>query len=214
LDKAVDKMRCKVGVTGPDRVLKVNSVVDLLQICSPSSLERLRREHPQYGEILQPGFKLGDEALPSKDFLIALAKEGVAAAELQVSRLLSSIQTRLLRAKWLKLVSAVVSAVSSVGVVSAAIAEAKMVTIITSLLTLTSSLSGLVAQHLESPIIGKGGGIAGYLEETLGAESSVAELKTKLFLMPSASSEQIISTLNEANRLCSLLRCIKILCGA
>jgi hypothetical protein len=192
---------------------KINSIVELLFRSAPEAIESLASRFPDQREELQPGLQLGGARSDAQSFLLNLAREGISAAELQIKQLLVVIPSRLTRARRWRLAATIVSTVTSAGVVSAALAEARVATIVGSSLALAASLFGLFAQHIEAPLFGSSAGLSEVIEAMLRAEARVPTLKLELAQAGGKPTTQLDLIVRSVNALCAEVRRAQVQCG-
>src|SRR4051812_45821668 len=103
-----------------DKIVKINAIIDLLAVNAPSRLALLWERFPEHSDLLKSGLQLGSKKVDRRSRVMQeLVQEGLGTAEQQIARLLAILPNRLARAKRLKLLAALISSISSVGVISA-----------------------------------------------------------------------------------------------
>ncbi|MDA9458519.1 hypothetical protein XI04_32800 [Bradyrhizobium sp. CCBAU 11430] len=82
------------------------------------------------------------------------------------------------------------------------------------MLTLASSLCGLVAQHLESPLFGGTSGLVETVELMLKAESELAALRIQMVTVQNDPSADVEGLLKSVNSVCAAVRRAQVQLGA
>jgi hypothetical protein len=195
--------------------LKTNSIVELLKSSGAEGLEALRRTYPSHAAYLEVGQQLCEREEESETgFLLELGENGLRVAQREVESLLRLLPKRLGRAKCLKLIAGVVTSLTSVGVISAVILNAQTAALLSGVLNLAGSISVVVAQHLESPLLGSTPGLHGLIEQGLKLEFDVKSLQVKLSgVRQVADIERIKTFVQEVNQVCAGVRSIQIFSG-
>jgi len=160
--------------------VRVNSIVELLAAEAPVRLHALRQRYPEQEQMLRVGRILGTNQSRQSDRIYCdLCSAGLDAAEQHLTRLLQVLPTRLTRAKKLRLIASIVTSLTSAGVLAAVFADATLVSRVTATVAFVAAVSTLLAQYLEVPLSGKGT-IANHLEELVGLEVRLREIKARL----------------------------------
>lgn len=160
--------------------VRVNSIVELLAAESPVRLDALRQRYPEQEQILRAGRILGARRSgPNDRIYCELCNAGLDAAERQLMRLLRVLPTRLARAKKLRLIASIVTSLTSAGVLAAVFAGAAPAARVAATVAFVAAVSSLLAQYLEVPLGGEGT-IANHLEELVGLEVRLREIKARL----------------------------------
>jgi hypothetical protein len=156
----------------------------LLEVSDPAVLEALRRRHPDHADMLQRGMVMGATAATAAtavDHLYCdLSREGLSAAETQLTALLRLLPRRLSRAKTLRLIAAIVASLASAGVLSAVFSDAPFAARVASAVAFVAAVGNLLAQYVETPLAGGKGTLADSLDELVGIEAQLRELKARL----------------------------------
>lgn len=160
---------------------RINSIIELLDVSDPALLEGLRRRYPDHADLLQRGMVMGATAATAVDHLYCdLSREGLSAAETQLTALLRLLPRRLARAKTLRLIAAVVTSLASAGVLSAVFSDAPFAARVASAVAFVAAVGNLLAQYVETPLAGGKGTLADSLDELVGIEAQLRELKVRL----------------------------------
>jgi hypothetical protein len=162
---------------------RFNSIVELLASANPATLNRLRDSHPDYASLLRPGMVMGEASPATTDrrrLYCDLCREGIQASETQLANLLKSLPVRLARAKKLRLAAAIVSSVASAGVLTAVFANAAMAARVAAAIAFLATLGTLLAQYFETPIVGAKAGVGEYLQELIGLEKQLQNVKLQM----------------------------------
>ncbi|MCL1471625.1 hypothetical protein [Argonema antarcticum] len=186
--------------------IEVNALVNTLNLYRPDQLDALRQRYPDQSESLTPGKKLGESN-----------NTGVAVAELAIYTLqaitedanngLRSLHLRLKRAAKIRLMSNIVGAVTSAGLISAVLVESKGVAIATALINLVSSVSLLISEYLESPSSGEQNRRQD-LNQLIKAvvDIEMLEFKLTIGIQTKANDEELLKLAQEANAVVALVR--------
>lgn len=186
-------------------------VVELLAARRPAHLARLAAKYPRHAEQLRPGLTLGSDrhVVTSAELYDELAREGLEAAREEIRAILQSLLPRALRAKRLRLFAAIAGALTSAGVLSAALVGSRTMTIGGALSTFLAACLGLVAAYLEAPLTGPAS-IGSLLTECLELEANVNAAMLALH-EARADLVRLRELVVEVNVICSKLRKIAVL---
>jgi hypothetical protein len=187
-------------------------IVELLAARRPDHLARLTAKYPRHEARLRPGLTLGSEdGLEELEagFYEELACRGLEVARDEIKVILDSLLPRAVRAKRLRLLSAIAGAVTSAGVLSAAIVGSRGMTIAGALMTFFAASLGLSAAYLETPLTGPGS-IVSLLTECLELEAEISAALIRLH-ESRADASQLRQLAVEVNVICSKLRRIAIM---
>jgi hypothetical protein len=182
---------------------RINSIVELLSASAKDTgvLDVLRERYPNQRDWLRAGMEMGeaDEQNVAMQFYCDLCREGVLAAEQEVAALLERLPRRVARAKRLRLVSAIITSLSSAGVISFLFINAISEAEITSAVAFIASVGNLVAEYLETTIGGRKSIYDG-ITEMLQIEGRLREVKLRLAMAEHGGREtcrDLASTVNE-----------------
>jgi hypothetical protein len=194
--------------------LKVNALIDVLNLYRPDQLDELRRRHPDQIDLLAPGQMLGEVSV-----------RATAAAELAVLSLkaikdrikvnLKWLRRRLKQAMRIRLMSNIVSAVTSAGLISSVLLQSKWAAITTALINLISSISLIISQYLESPFLGKQSNSQDLFDQLVQAAVDIEELEFKLTIgiKNQASEEELLELAQKANSVVASVRRVEVTIG-
>ena len=195
----------------------------LLRQEDPAAAEALRRDHPHLLPLLADLKVLGgpdpdDGGRPSgtpEEGLAQLARLGLSAAHGRVERLLAVLPRRARRAKRLKLLGGVVSAASSAGVVSALALAQPVAALASACLSLVTSTTALVGEHIESPLFGARKSIGELMSEALAIEQEARDAEIALLEIPASpdGAAAAAKLARKANEIAARLRVLEIIEG-
>lgn len=138
-----------------NQVLNIQAVVDLLDRRAPAVLNEIRDKHHQYQEILRPGKMLG-EPEQAEDHLVAdLLSSTVGLAKQESELTYQLVSRRMKTSARFRLVSSIVSATSSGGLIAVLLHGRPEQALIAATLAFASSGFLLVAQYVEDYAGGK-----------------------------------------------------------
>ena len=98
---------------------KINSLVWLLQCYRPVALEELRVRYSAQAWLLKPGTTLGGDAKRGNQYLIHTALEGLITVKTHNQPNKQRLRERLKKAQKLRLIGQLLSAVTSIGIITA-----------------------------------------------------------------------------------------------
>ena len=191
------------------KVIEVNALVNTLNLYRPDQLDALRQRYPDHSELLTPGKWLGESN--------NTGNTGVVVAELAIYTLqaitedanngLRSLHRRLRRAAKIRLMSKIVSALTSAGLISAVLVESKGVAIATASINCVSSVSLLISEYLESSFSGRQNRRQD-LNQLIKAvvDIEMLEFKLTIGIQTKANDEKLLKLAQEANAVVALVR--------
>jgi hypothetical protein len=191
---------------------RMNAILELVSRTSPAAMVRLEAAFPDQVQELRPGLKLGGSSTRKRELMLAVAGEGIVTAAEQIAALLRIVPRRLARVRRWKLWAAILSAMSSAGVISAATMGARLATVAGSCVTLAANLAGLVAQHNDTPLFGESAGLASVAEAMLLAESKITTLKVELVSLKATPGADPAELIKEVNAICAAVRRAQLQC--
>jgi hypothetical protein len=197
----------------------VTALVGYLDRHAPEKSVSLRRRFPGAAAALAPGRQLGphDHAAPPENLLayIELARETLATAEEQIEIDTAILRKRLRIAARVRLIGALVATLSAAGLIGALIADARTLAFSGAAVSFVSSVSTLVAQHVEAPIFGDGSGPQALFTELVGLKQQLRmhRQEAELAARGALSSEAALALVRQANKLVAELDGIEMKLG-
>jgi hypothetical protein len=192
----------------------------LLRQDRPEEAAALARAHPELAAALAGVKVLGEgagAAAPAdrlREGLMEMARLGLAAAAARVARIGQSLPRRARRAKRLKLFGGLVAAVSSAGVISALALAQPLAAMLSAGLSLVTSVTALVGEHIESPLFGARKSLAELLAEMLAIEKDIRDAEIALLEAAAAPSTAAAGALaRAANEIAARLRVLELIEG-
>lgn len=98
--------------------LSIQAIVDLLSRRKPELLSQLKEKYPNYAGLLSPGKILGAETIPQDQLLIDLAVNTISNTRLECTNTYNLVTKQLRTSARLRLSAAIISSVSSCGVIA------------------------------------------------------------------------------------------------
>jgi hypothetical protein len=95
------------------QAIKVNSIVELLAARRPSELVSLRARFPDQHDLLSPGLVMGPSENKISPVFCELARSGLDTADREITIILNQLSLRAIRAKNVRLLSGVISAIAT-----------------------------------------------------------------------------------------------------
>ncbi len=182
-------------------ILSIQSIVDLLNRRKPDALARLQSEYPSYRSALEPGKKLGDDSRPSSQMLQDLAQQTITVAKEEGLATSQRIQRRFRMSARLRLAGAVVSSLSSGGIIAALTQGSTRTALVSGCIAFGSSCFTLVAQYIEDYAGGQQS-LKDLRERVATHNTCIWEVEAELKLMAALNEfsgiEELVRKLNVA----------------
>lgn len=181
-------------------ILSIQSIVDLLNRRRPDELTRLQSKYSSYRSALEPGKKLGNEPQPSLQMLQDLVRLTITIAKEEGLATSQTIQQRFHISARLRLAGAVVSSLSSGGIIAALTLDSTGAALVSGCIAFASSCFTLVAQ---------------YVEDYAGGQQSLKELRARVATQISEVWEveaefKLMEALNEFSNVEVLVRKLNV----
>ncbi|MEG4535229.1 hypothetical protein [Microcoleus sp. D2_18a_D3] len=195
--------------------IKVNALVDALNRYQPEQLDKLRQQYPEQSELLALGQLMG-EVNPDTILVAKLAIMTLRAIKTPGRNILNRLRRRLRRARKIRLMGNIVTAISSAGLISAVLVESKGAAIASALINLVSSVSLLISQHLESSSLGNQNGLQELFDQLVEAVVDIEDLESKLTvaLKTQDNEDELLRLAQEANALVAQVRKVELIIGS
>lgn len=192
----------------------------LLRQDRPADLAGLVGAHPDLAPALAAAKMLGTPVAGGisadrlQEGLMQMARLGLAAAAARVALIGQSLPRRARRARRLKLFGGLVAAVSSAGVISALALAQPVAALASAALGLTTSVTALVGEHLDSPLVGPRKSLAELLAEMLAIEKDIRDAEIALIEAGPAPEAAVAAGLaRTANGIAARLRVLELVEG-
>jgi hypothetical protein len=196
----------------------VRAISSLLARHGSESLDKLRSAFPEYSDLFDPNYRLGEvkSVLPSdalnvrkSEALRALSKEGLEVANTRIAAIVPLLSRRIKILRRVKLTGAGISALSSAGVISALAISKPVVALVSGALGFLSSLVSLIGEHLEKPLVGEQKSIGEHLSKILEAESEARALSMQL----RSGGGNPLKLAEQVNQIASVVRSVEVYSG-
>jgi hypothetical protein len=194
---------------------KVNSIIELLDAKNPAAIQGLRARFPDELRMLSSGLLLGgdSDANARNAFIYCdLARTGIETARNDIKSILTELPRREVWAKRLKLFAAIVSAITSAGIVSSVLLGQPKATIVGAVLNIIAAVVGLVATYVETPMFGSRS-TAELIEECLKLDDEVRKAWVSLQEILRRENGDCFEIVAGVNDICAKLRRISLFGG-
>ena len=199
----------------PKQTIRINALVGLLNKHHPQELDELKLKNQEYAKILQPGRTLGSKKNLPMDSLgieeglelfVDVTIRGLKTASERVDPNIEKMKARLSKAKSLKLISQFIATITSVGLVSAILANMEReYTITTAVFNLGAVLCTLFATHLETPKYGGSGNLIEVYENLIKikveAQQLIRDLEVVKITLNMQDSDLVKQKISRANQI-------------
>jgi hypothetical protein len=195
--------------------IKVNALVDALNRYQPDQLDKLRQQYPEQSELLAQGQLMG-EVNPEPILVAKLAIMTLKAIKTPARNILNRLRKRLKRARKIRLIGNIVTAISSAGLISAVLVDSKGAAIASALINLVSSISLLISQHLESSSFGNQNGLHELFDQLVETVVDMEDLESKLTvaLKIQDDEDELLRLAQESNALVAQVRKVQLIIGS
>jgi len=195
--------------------IKVNALVNALNRYQPEQLDKLRQKYPEQSELLALGQLMG-EVNPDTILVAKLAIMTLKAIKTPARKILNRLRGRLRRARKIRLMGNIVTAISSAGLISAVLVESKGAALASALINLVSSVSLLISQHLESSSLGNQNGLQELFDQLVEAVVDIEDFESKLTvaLKIQDNEDELLRLAQEANALVAQVRKVELIIGS
>jgi hypothetical protein len=189
---------------------KINALIDLLSIHNRPALEELRRRYPHDSNMLSTGIVMGDAVGPQeRQIYLDVTLEALQIAKQRVEPNIGKLRQRLEGAKRLRLAGQTVAAITSVGLISATLAQwDSSIATVTAVINFGAVLCALLASHLESPLHGGAGSLIDTFETlastTADAEQAIQEIV--ILTRAGGTESRVLEQVSRANAIANKLR--------
>ena len=194
--------------------MKTNALVDTVSLYRPGQLDTLRIKYPDQHELLARGQVLG-KAKSNSAAMVELAIYALEIARERIDFNLLYLRKRLRFAKKLRLITNVVSALSSAGLLGAVLGDKSSFIIVTALINFFSTVGLLIAQYLESPLFSEDSSPQKLFDQLVHIIPKVTdvEFKLKVSIESKATNAETESLVQQANALVASVRSIEAFIG-
>ncbi|AKG23014.1 hypothetical protein [Calothrix sp. 336/3] len=189
---------------------KYDALIEVLYLYQPEKLKTWHQEHPQ--EFAKEVQTVGETDA------IAVAELAIIALSTTKTRIdicLTWLRRRLKSSMKLRLIGNLVSAVTSVGLISAVLMESRNAAIATAVINFISSVSLVISQYLESPLFAKNNNPQELFDQLIQSVSEAENLQFKLTvaIKMGATNAELLELSEKANNLVASVRKIEAIIG-
>jgi hypothetical protein len=196
----------------------VRSISALLASHAQERLVKLRKDFPESSDLFNPNYRLGPstDVAPSQgvdprrnEALRALARDGLNVANTRIEKIIHSLSRRMKFARRIKLGGSIIAALSGAGVISALAISRPIEAAVSAALGFASSISSLIGEHFEQPLVGGQKSVGEYMQQILNAEKDARSLDVLLH----SNDGDPVTLAEQVNQIASTVRAVEIYSG-
>jgi len=205
-----------ISSASPDPNVPTRAMACLLGDLNPEKLDGLRSRFPSHIKLFDVAYTLGDSknresptagSDSGESAIRALIEETMGVSGPAITKIQSTLTSRIMSARQTRLVGSIVATVSSAGAVASMAASVPSIgPAAISALALAGSIAMLVGEHLEKPVIGGAKSLSDLLSGAIIAESTLKEVQIRLLTEDLNQRETLIDIARKVNEISATIR--------
>jgi len=206
----------------PQESAPTRAMASLLEEFRPQQLDELRKKFSNAAALFDTSYELGVQSSTAfsqnpeanrQGALLALISATHETASAMIDPILAALTRRMLLARRARLIGSLIATTSSAGVVASLVASFPKLGLIVSVATLGGSVTGLLGEHLEKPLVGGQQSLSDLLVEATQIEASLNEVHVRLLTDDTGDMTKLIDLTKTANQIAANTKRICVFAG-